>query len=294
MDIEHINYRSEFMLVVDDQESVRLPIVEMLRHLGFRTDSLGSATEALKRLEEKPYTFLLTDIKMPGMDGFDLIKRVKTDYPTICIIAMTGYTKEYKYVDVVNAGATDFIIKPFRIEELEAKVKRGIIERNIKQELNRLSITDSLTGLYNQGQFFARLREEITRAQRQNNQLSLIFIDLDGFKGYNDSYGHLAGDELLQKVGSIINSNIRLGVDSGYRYGGDEFGIILIDVDSRIGEKIGRRIERIIEKECNIGASMAYASFSMGMTEETFVSEADKGLYEVKRRKRKQGGGISR
>jgi diguanylate cyclase (GGDEF)-like protein len=262
----------------------------MLRHLGFHTDSIGSASEALNRLkEEEPYTFLLTDIKMPEMDGFELIKRVKTDYPTICIIAMTGYTKEYKYVDVVNAGATDFIIKPFLIEELEAKVKRGIIERNIKRELNTLSITDSLTGLYNQGQFFARLKEEITRAQRQNNQLSLIFIDLDGFKGYNDKYGHLAGDELLKKVGGIINSNIRLGVDSGYRYGGDEFGIILIDVASNIGEKIGRRIERVIEKECNIGASMAYANFSVGMTEETFVKEADKRLYEVKRGKSRQG-----
>ena len=135
MDIDEIEYSEEQILVVDDEEFVSGPVVEMLRHLGFQAESVNSSKDALKELTDKPYTFLLTDIKMPDMDGLELIRRTKGDFPHISTVAMTGYYKEYNYVDVVNSGATDFINKPFGIEELEAKIRRAIIERNIKQVL---------------------------------------------------------------------------------------------------------------------------------------------------------------
>jgi two-component system cell cycle response regulator len=291
MDTENINYRDERVLVADDEESVRGPLVEMLKHLGFQADSAASGKESLEKLKNKPYTFLLTDMNMPEMDGLELIGHVKNDYPNICSIAMTGYTKEYKYMDVVNAGATDFINKPFSLEELEAKVKRAIVERDIRQELSRLSITDSLTGLFNQRHFYGRLKDEIKRSERQKQkqQLSLILLDLDNFKNFNDTHGHLAGDDLLQKVGNIINACIREGVDSGYRYGGDEFAIILIDADKDIGRAIGERIESAIEEECGISASMGYANFEVGMTPEDFVGKADEYLFKFKVEKKRQG-----
>jgi diguanylate cyclase (GGDEF)-like protein len=288
MDIEKAKYTDESVLVVDDNESVSGPLVEMLRQLGFRAQSTVNGIDALEELANKPYTFLLTDMNMPEMDGMELIGHVKNDYPHICSIAMTGYTKEYKYMDVVNAGATDFINKPFGIEELEAKIKRAIVERNVREELGRLSITDSLTGLFNQRHFYARLRNEIKRTERQSrkHQLGLIILDLDNFKVYNDTHGHLAGDELLQKVGTIINACIREGVDSGYRYGGDEFAIILIDADTEIGQAIGKRIEMAIEKECGVTASMGYADFAEGMAAEDFVKKADKHLFKFKGEKK--------
>jgi two-component system cell cycle response regulator len=196
---------------------------------GLQVDTAESGDEALEKFKTDSYSFLLTDIRMPGIDGLELIRIVKREYPDVCAIAMTGYSKEYKYVETINAGATDFVNKPFGIEEIEAKFKRGIIERNIRQELNRLSITDSLTGLYNQRHFYDRLNEETARAQRQNHELALILLDLDDFKQYNDNFGHLAGDGLLQKVGAVINSKMRQSVDSGYRYGGDEFAVMLIE-----------------------------------------------------------------
>ena len=289
MGAENINYNVERVLVVDDEESVRGPLVEMLRHLGFRADSATNGKEGLEKLSKEPYTFLLTDMSMPEMDGLELIGHVKSDYPHICSIAMTGYTKEYKYIDVVNAGATDFINKPFSLEELEAKVKRAIIERDIRQELSRLSITDSLTGLFNQRHFYGRLKDEIKRSERQKQkqQLSLILLDLDNFKNFNDTHGHLAGDDLLQKVGNIINACIREGVDSGYRYGGDEFAIILIDSDTDISRAIGERIENAIEKKCGITASMGYANFEKGMTPEDFVGKADEHLFKFKGEKKR-------
>ena len=274
--------------MVDDEESVREPLVEMLRHLGFRVDSAANGKEGLEKLQNESYTFLLTDMSMPEMDGMELIGKVKSDYPHICSIAMTGYSKEYKYMDVVNAGATDFINKPFSLEEIEAKVKRAIIEREIRQELSRLSITDSLTGLFNQRHFYGRLKDEIKRSERQKREqhLGLILLDLDNFKHFNDTYGHLAGDDLLQKVGNIINACIREGVDSGYRYGGDEFAIILIDADMGIGHAIGKRIERAIKKECGITASLGYANFDEDMSPEDLVGKADKHMFKFKGEKK--------
>jgi len=282
MEIENINYGDEFVLVVDDEESVREPIVAMLEHLGFKTDSAVGSEKALEMLTQKPYTFLLTDIRMPGIDGLELIKRTKRSHPEICVIAMTGYSREFNYVEVINTGATDFVNKPFVIEELEAKIKRAIIERNIRQELQRLSITDSLTGLYNQRHFYARLKEEIPRAKRQKHNLALILLDLDDFKQYNDKYGHLAGDELLQNVGKVINSNVRQDVDLGFRYGGDEFAVLLIDADEGIAEMMSARIEKGIEEECGITASTGSVIFADNLTPEALVEEADRRLYGSK------------
>lgn len=281
-----IDYNLESVLVVDDEEIVSGPLVEMLLVMGFNAGSANSGKAALKFLHDKDFTFLLTDIVMPGMNGLDLIKRVKKQNSDILCIAMTGYSRDYKYVDVVDAGASDFINKPFGIEELEAKIRRAIIERDAREELSRLSITDALTGLFNQRHFYTQLKGEITRADRQNQNLSLILLDLDDFKKYNDTYGHLAGDALLQKVGSIISACIRDGVDSGYRYGGDEFAVILIDADKEIGRRIGRRIQESIRSECSIGASMGFAYFSEGMTAEEFVGTADKHLYKFKGKKK--------
>jgi two-component system cell cycle response regulator len=282
MNLQDINYRDELILVVDDDKSLRDTVVQMLAHIGFQTNQAINGKKALEELKEKEYTFLLTDIRMPEMDGLELLARVRNEHPQVNIIAMTGYSKDYKYVDVINRGAADFINKPFSIEELEAKVRRGIIERNVKRELNRLSITDSLTGLYNQRHFYARLKQEVTRADRQKRQLALILIDLDDFKAYNDTFGHLAGDNILQKVGSIINIKIRQGVDSGYRYGGDEFAVILIDASEGISHTIGKRIGNGIKDECSLTASMGFASFLEGMTLEVFIAEADRHLYEAK------------
>ena len=283
-----ITYENEHVLVVDDEDIVREPICAMLQHLGFRVDVAESGDEALEKFKSDDYTFLLTDIRMPGIDGLELIRIVKREYPNVCAIAMTGYSKEYKYVETINAGATDFVNKPFGIEEIEAKFKRGIIERNIREELNRLSITDALTGLYNQRHFYDRLNEETVRAQRQNHKLALILLDLDDFKQYNDRLGHLAGDELLQKVGSVINSKMRQNVDSGYRYGGDEFAVMLIEADEDVAKMMSDRIKSGILEECHISASSGFAVCQQGLSPEALVGEADRRLYEDKARNKAQ------
>jgi len=271
--------------VVDDEEFVSDPIVQMLRHLGFQANSVTNGNDAIQALKEGSYTLLLTDIRMPYMDGLELIQRTKNEYPHLLTIVMAGYHKKYSYVDFIEYGASDFITKPFQIPELEARIRRIIIERNTEQELTRLSTTDSLTGLYNQRHFYDRLWTEVERAERQTHPLGLIFFDLNDFKQYNDTHGHLEGDKLLKKVGSIINTNIRQSVDSGCRYGGDEFAIIVIDADSDITQVIRKRIETSIREECNLGVSVGCAQFSCGLSPEEFLTKADDRLYEDKARK---------
>ena len=288
--MEHIDYNDELILVVDDEETTREVVTLMLRNIGFEVHSVESGNDALGELRRKPYTILLTDIRMDGMDGIELIRQAKNNYPDICAMAMTGHLMEYKYVDVVNVGAADFINKPFNIEELEAKIRRAIIERNTRQKLSMLSITDSLTDVYNQRHFYTQLKKEIRRAERQKHKLTLIMFDIDDFKSYNDEKGHLAGDDILRKVGGIVKEKIRKDIDSGYRYGGDEFAIILIEAEKDIAQKIGVRIEKTIKERCNLTVSMGYASFSKGMTLEEIINESDIQLYKNKKLKNNSRG----
>ncbi|RPI78500.1 MAG: diguanylate cyclase [Desulfobacteraceae bacterium] len=282
MDLIEIDYSKESILIVDDDEYLRNALEELLISLKFQASSAGSGPEALTILKEDEFTFLLTDMRMPEMDGLELIKKVRAEYHEISIIAMTAYSEGYRYIDVINSGASDFINKPFELGELEAKIKRIITERNLRKELSRLSITDSLTGLFNQRHFYKRLSDEFLRSSRQKVKFALILLDLDNFKSYNDTHGHLAGDEILKSVGLIINQSIRVGVDSGYRYGGDEFAIILIDANLNIAHGIGKRIQESLSKNQNIRISIGYAEFNDHITMEEIISEADEQLYKSK------------
>ncbi len=290
-ELQNGTYDQETMLIVDDNAMVRETLFRLVETLGFSVEAASSGPEALESMERTPYTFLLTDMKMPGMDGMDLIREARRRHPDLSIISMTGYSEGYRYVDVINAGASDFIKKPFDIEELEAKVRRIVNERTLRQELNRLSITDGLTGLYNHRQFFLRLKEEVVRARRQRQDLAIVLIDLDDFKAYNDTHGHLAGDEILRDVGEIIRNCIREGVDTGYRYGGDEFAVILIDANEETARTITDRLQRSFDAYGKIRASFGVEKFDGEMTERELVNAADRDLYNNKQRNKLARGG---
>jgi two-component system, cell cycle response regulator len=276
-----IDYSKELILIVDDDPFLRETLGKLLEIVGIPSHSASNGDDAMKMLDNNTYTMMLTDMKMPGIDGMDLIKMVCKSH-NVSIIAMTGFSEGYTYVDVINAGASDFIKKPFGIEELEAKIRRIINERNLRKELNRLSITDSLSELYNQRHFYFRLNEEIKRAKRQKNFLALMLLDLNDFKSFNDKNGHLAGDEVIRDAGDIIRSYIRDSVDTGYRYGGDEFAVILIDADLNIAKEIGSRIETAFINKNKVTVSVGYSIYQADMTVKELVDIADKDLYKAK------------
>lgn len=150
-------------------------------------------------------------------------------------------------------------------------------------ELQRLSVTDYLTQIYNSRFFHIQLEKEIDRAARQKEVFSLLFIDLDGFKRYNDSHGHAAGDEVLKEAGHIIKKMIR-EVDTGARYGGDEFSVILINTDLQAAYEIGERIRTAFHEARNgdISLSMGISLFRKGDSSRLLFKRADKAMYRAK------------
>ena len=282
---QEYDYKKENLLIVDDEMVVGRGLRDLLLNLGFNADFIGNGKHALEQLRDEKYTFLITDIGMPELDGIELIKTVRRQAPHINIIAMTD-DKDCPFMDVIDAGADDFISKPFEIGEMEAKIKRILIERKTRDELARLSITDNLTGLFNQRHFYNRLKEEIGRTKRLKHPLSLILLDLDNFKEFNDRYGHLAGDRMLERCGKIIRSHVRANVDIAFRYGGDEFAVILVEAGHKIARNIGARLKRGFEEHGGgVTASMGLATYSREMSEKDFVELADRNLLSIKKNK---------
>jgi diguanylate cyclase (GGDEF)-like protein len=283
MENVRIDYSKESILLVDDNAMTLAVIEEVLRSLGFSASAASSGTEALQSVQVEPYSFLLLDMNMPDVKGFEAMETVAKNAPDTSVIAMTAHkVDDYRYIDLIRSGAADFIKKPVDLEELEAKLVRIIHERDLRKELNELSITDSLTNVYNRRHLFNRLKEETLRATRQKRPLSLMLLDLDRFKEYNDTRGHISGDEVLRNAARLISKSIREGVDSVYRYGGDEFAVILIDAEPPVAREIGKRIQQAFEESGEISSSIGWTMYRENMSVTDFISEADRLLYRAK------------
>lgn len=162
-------------------------------------------------------------------------------------------------------------------------VGKDITDRKIiEEELRRLSITDSLTELYNQRHFYFKLKEEVDRAKRTKHSLCLMIIDINNFKLYNDTHGHLAGDEILRNIGRIIKQSIRSDVDSAFRYGGDEFSVIFPYISIDQAKDVGERIKKKIIENEHIEVSIGIASLEDTWCLEDFIHTADMAMYSEK------------
>jgi len=158
-------------------------------------------------------------------------------------------------------------------------------QKKLERDLRELSIKDSLTGLFNQRYFYERIEAEIERAKRQNHPLSLLLFDIDDFKSYNDKHGHLEGDGVLEKVGEIVSECTREHVDSGYRYGGDEFTVILSETTQEQAFSIAERLRKTFEERHFDGLTLSIGlmTYSSMFTPKTFIKRADEAMYESKR-----------
>ena len=277
------------ILAVDDDPEIRDILHAILTHLGHRSVTAVDGLDAVEKLSEHHFDMVITDLRMPRMDGIELIKKIKVGFEDVDVIALTVYGTEYNYTEVIGVGASDFIDKPFNVNELEAKINRIIRERSQRAELKRLSTRDGLTGLYNRRYFENNLRHEAIRAFRQNYNLYLLFIDLDNLKGYNDYYGHQQGDDLLRQLATMILGNIRRDVDSAYRYGGDEFAVVLPHARRQQALMVAERLFTDYNKR-----DLTPTSLSIGLAKlkgsgntlegdlQTLLREADQALYRAK------------
>ena len=170
-------------------------------------------------------------------------------------------------------------------EELE--VARSQMESlwGKNRELEELSITDELTGLFNQRHFHDRLEQEVARNRRQRHPLCLLFFDVDGLKIYNDTYGHLGGDDVLKAVARSLSQSIRKNVDSVFRYGGDEFAVILLEAHAEQAVGVAKRVNRSLQKAGfhDVTLSFGIAELGTEMDSKTLFKHADDAMYMAKR-----------
>jgi two-component system cell cycle response regulator len=287
------NVPQEFqrLLIVDDDPIILNLLSDFFSRLNYQYRTAEDGLEAISLLEQESSTIVITDLLMPRMNGMELISEIKKRWPDIDIIVITGYGREFSYTDVIKAGASDFIRKPFDLNELEAKLDRIIRERRLRALLKRSSRRDGLTDLYNRRFFDQRLREEVERADRQKYSLYLIMLDLDNFKRLNDTMGHQVGDEVLQELANILKRSIRRSVDTPFRYGGDEFAVITPNATAEQVRQIAERIrynymnsEKRGETTLSLGAS-CFKRTRQDISEDInmCIRRADDAMYAAKK-----------
>ncbi|MGD9105247.1 MAG: diguanylate cyclase [Desulfobacterales bacterium] len=286
----------ELVLIVDDDPNIKNSMHAFITRSGYNSITASSAEEALELLKSNHVNVAITDIILPGKDGLQLTDIMKQNYD-IDVIVMTGYSGEYSYEEVINKGASDLIFKPFRFEELLLRLKKVLKSRQLIKDrarvidkLEKLAITDGLTKLYNLRHFYNQLGVEIGRCSRYGHSLALLLLDIDNFKMYNDSYGHLEGDKVLVRLSQIIKSCLRT-MDSAYRYGGEEFTVILPETKGEEAKNVANRIKRAVELERFLPEpdKAVTITISIGLTEyfkneqlSTFIKRADQAMYNSK------------
>ena len=277
------------VLSVDDDGELRELLHELISQMGHASVTAADGIDALEKMEEKQFDIVITDINMPRLNGVGLIKRITSDFSDTDVIAITGFQTEYNYTDIIALGASDFICKPINIDEFEAKIKRIVRERNMRFELRRLSTCDALTGLYNRRYLDENLQNEAIRASRQHYDLYLLLIDIDNFKVYNDKYGHQQGDRLLKELAQIISRSIRDNVDSGYRYGGDEFAATILHANPQQALMVAERLRTEYNERNLVPTSLSVGIAKLKNSHRTLeedlndlIREADQALYLAK------------
>ena len=425
----------EAILILDDEASILDILGQHLNGEGYRCQVTTSPLKALELLKNGRFSVLVTDLKMPELNGMEVVHRAKASDPDLGIIVITALIEVTNAVDAMRAGADDYVLKPFNLSEISFSVTKvlekralvienrryqqdlesrvlaatenlkrinhellntkrylenlihstvdgivtadleGVIEfvnegalrmlgytreelvgrplanlymggvdeagyvrrilrddrplqnyetelkhkddkvipvnmsvslvrdteshpasiliickditeqKRLEQELKEMSIKDSLTGLYNQRYFYDRLEAEIERARRQQHPLSLLLFDIDKLKAYNDCHGHLEGDKVLQATGKVVVESTREHVDLGFRYGGDEFTVILPEADENQAYHIAERIRTGFEaKHFNhLTLSIGLMSYQKGYSLRTFIQFADAMMYDAKR-----------
>jgi len=199
------------VLVIEDHPDQRDLLAIVLQREGYRVITAANGLEALERLETEKVQIALSDIMMPKMDGFELIKRIRNN-PTlknIYLILITARIQEGDRVRGLDLGADDYITKPFSFSELLARIRVGSRVVQYQQHLEYQTQVDSLTGLFNRRAFEKKIQEEFERSKRYRNPLSLLILDIDNFKMINDTYGHHGGDAALVKISETFREKTR-------------------------------------------------------------------------------------
>ncbi len=282
------------IIVIDDEAGVRKVVKKFLERLGHFVEEAGTGEEALSKITSGNFDIVITDIKLPKMDGMAVLDKIKEINSEIDVIVVTGYGSIESAVSFMRAGALDYISKPINTDHLQIIIEKAIERKQLiiaareRDIYLKMSLTDALTGLFNHKYFMDHLEREIQSSRRSGSDLSIMMLDIDDFKKVNDSFGHQTGDKVLQHLSSDIIRACRTH-DTVARYGGEEFGIILPNTDIVKSEAVAQRILTIISSQiykplpAPITVSIGISGFPRHAAErDDLIKTADMALYRSK------------
>ncbi|UFS68564.1 diguanylate cyclase [Geomonas sp. RF6] len=302
------------LLVVDDEETLRSVVSQVLSADGFKVAEAASGEEALEAFREQAHPLVITDIRMGGISGIQLLTEIKEQSPDTQVVIMTSHASLDSAITCLRAGAYDYLIKPFESLDLISAVagraaeKARLVAQNrdllaqlkkaneelqaANDVLKEIAVRDGLTALHNHRHFQEALAAEVARAKRYQSQCSVIFLDVDNFKIYNDTHGHPQGDRLLRTLAEILTSQLRC-TDLAARYGGEEFVVMLPETAKEAALKIAEMLRQRVEAHDFAGGAtqpLGRVTISLGVAcfpedgddPAAILEYADQGLYKAK------------
>jgi diguanylate cyclase (GGDEF)-like protein len=289
-----VNRRSLILIVDDDITNIEVlnAVLEDDYEICFAT----SGEEAIKIALAVLPDLILLDVLMPGIDGYEVCRRLKEDYliADVPIIFVTGLGDQEAETRGLLLGAIDYITKPILPVIVRARVRNHIELKRLRDGLAELAVTDALTGLSNRRRLEQSLMMETGRLARTADFLSVIMLDIDFFKQFNDTYGHPAGDRCIVMVGAALNRAVRRAADLTARYGGEEFACVLPGMEHEAAMVVARNIRDQVHAlgiphmrsaaaaYVTVSVGVATAQCLPGMVPECWIKAADHQLYLAK------------
>ena len=282
------------LLIVDDDKSGTMVLTHILSP-EYIIHAAENGQDAIAAAKKHTPDAILLDILMPEMNGYEVLAALKGSDETraIPVIIITGLDNAEDEEKGLTLGAADYISKPFSPAIVKLRVQNQIRMRNYIQAIESLSSIDPLTGIPNRRSFDERLHLEWGRALRTGTPISVLLFDLDNFKNYNDTYGHMQGDVMLRAVANIFAQELKRAVDFVARWGGEEFIALLAHTDAygatEIAERMRMQIENAVIPLTDGRATKATVSIGINSqvpmpndSVDDFVRHADKALYTAK------------
>ena len=282
------------ILIADDDPTSVLFLEDMLTEWGYEVVVAADGPAAARILADPEGPLLaILDWMMPGMDGIDVCRSIRDTVREryVYMIMLTSRTETEYIVAAMNAGADDYIGKPFHPEEMQVRVRAGRRIAELEEELRYRATRDALTNIYNRGAIIDVLQKEVARQGREQHAVSVIFCDLDHFKQVNDTFGHLAGDEVLREVTRRMAAVMR-PYDAFGRYGGEEMLCVLPNCELAGALEVAERMRAAVAAtavETEAGAVQITVSIGVATMSRDeagslgqLLQRADSALYRAK------------
>ena len=289
----------KYSILIADDDGLNTEALKQILSSDYTIYTVNSGEKALEVAEKVSPDIILLDIVMPERDGYSVLAALKNTKKTqnIPVIFITGLVSDDEEEKGLDLGAVDYITKPFSLTNVRLRVKKQIDILEQLRAVERLSLIDQLTDLPNRRSFEARLNTEWARALREKTSISILFIDADKFKNYNDAYGHQQGDVALQTLAKIFTETLKRPGDFTARWGGEEFIILLPNTDYHGSIEVAEHIRQNVEETkipCTDGQGERI-TVSIGIntlghkrddTLENFILGSDMALYTAKEKGR--------